>query len=119
MADKIFNTNLDIRGDVKANSYKFNLPSSLPGQVNTLIPKIDGTRPIWYDNSSVGNDLAFKSDVDNIQIGGRNLLLNSKVPSKIILDKSPSKFVDVLAIDKCCKPFATNKSCVLTPPLFT
>ena len=69
---------LDVNGNVKANSYKFNLPSSISAQANMLIPKTDGTRPIWYDNSSVANDLAFKSDIDNIQIGGRNLLLNSK-----------------------------------------
>ncbi len=84
MSQKIY-TDLDINGNVKSNSYKFNLPSSVSSHPNMLIPKIDGTRPIWYDNSSVANDLAFKSDVDNLQIGGRNLILNSDSNDTILL----------------------------------
>lgn len=59
---------LEVNGNIKSNSYKFNLPSSITAQSNMLIPKTDGSRPIWYDNSSVANDLAFKSDIDNLQI---------------------------------------------------
>ena len=55
---------LDVDGNVRANSYKFTLPTSITAQPNMLIPKVDGTRPIWYNNSSVGNDLAFSSEVD-------------------------------------------------------
>ena len=55
---------LDVNGNVKSNSYKFTLPSAITAQPNMLIPKTDGTRPIWYNNSSVGNDLAFSNEVD-------------------------------------------------------
>ena len=74
MSQKIY-TDLDINGNVKSNSYKFNLPSSIASQPNMLIPKIDGTRPIWFNNSSVANDLAFKSDIDGIQ----NYVINNYI----------------------------------------
>ena len=55
---------LDVNGNVKSNSYKFTLPTTITAQPNMLIPKVDGTRPIWYNNSSIGNDLAFSSEVN-------------------------------------------------------
>ena len=57
---------LEVNGNIKANSYKFTLPSVLTPQPNMLIAKIDGSGLIWYNNSSIGNDLAFKSDIDNL-----------------------------------------------------
>lgn len=63
---------LEVNGNVKSNSYKFNLPSSITAQPNMLIPKPDGSRPTWYNNSSVGKDIAFIDDIS----GG---LVNRKI----------------------------------------
>ena len=57
---------LEVNGNIKSNSYKFTLPSVLTPQPNMLIAKPDGSGLIWYNNSSVGNDLAFKSDINNL-----------------------------------------------------
>ena len=48
---------LDVNGNVKANSYKFTLPSVLTPQPNMLIAKIDGSGLMWYNNSSVGAEI--------------------------------------------------------------
>ena len=54
---------LDVNGNIKSNSYKFKLPLVSTPVPNTLVPKTDGTGLIWYDNSSVANELAFKSEL--------------------------------------------------------
>ena len=50
---------LDVNGNVKANSYKFTLPTALTPTPNTLVPKKDGSSLIWYNNSSVENNIPF------------------------------------------------------------
>lgn len=70
---------LDVNGNVKSNSYKFTLPTSITAQPNMLIPKVDGSRPMWYDNSSIGNDLAFSSEV-NAKLDKPQNLSNNTMP---------------------------------------
>ena len=57
-----------IYGDLfKINSVNFTLKTSIPASPNMLVPKTDGSRPIWFDNSSIGKDLAFSSEVNDKQ----------------------------------------------------
>lgn len=56
---------LDVNGSVRANSYKFILPSTITPQPNMLIPKVDGSGLMWYDNNSVGSDLATTTNSNN------------------------------------------------------
>ena len=53
----------EVNGNVKSNSYKFSLQEVLTPQPNTLIAKTDGSGLIWYNNNSIGNDIAFKSEL--------------------------------------------------------
>ena len=52
---------LDVNGNVKSNSYKFTLQSSVTPQPNMLIVKTDGSGLVWYNNSSVGADIPIYS----------------------------------------------------------
>ena len=53
---------LDVNGNVKAidfkgQSVKFNLQTSISPTPNTLVPKIDGSGLLWYNNSAVACNL--------------------------------------------------------------
>ena len=63
---------LDVNGNVKAidfkgQSIKFNLQTSISPTPNTLVPKTDGSRPLWIDNNSIQHEVTLKDDVqDNL-----------------------------------------------------
>ena len=55
---------LEVGGNIKAidfkgQSIKFNLQASITPTPNTLVPKTDGSSLIWYDNSSIENNIPF------------------------------------------------------------
>ena len=64
---------LDVNGNVKAidfkgQSIKFNLQTSITPTSNTLIPKVDGSRPTWYNNSSIAKDIALLEDINSTNV---------------------------------------------------
>ena len=69
---------LDVNGNVKSNSYKFNLQASITPTPNTLVPKTDGSGLIWYDNNSVLRNIGenlFSADLSSST--ARNHSLNA------------------------------------------
>lgn len=58
------------------DNLSFTLPATITPQPNMLVPKTDGSRPTWYNNSSVANDLAFTSDLIN-KLDKPNLTVNN------------------------------------------
>lgn len=48
---------VDIEGEVKANSYKFTLPTSINPTPNTLVSKTDGNGLVWYNSNSEASEL--------------------------------------------------------------
>ena len=55
---------LEVGGNIKAidfkgQSIKFNLQASITPTPNTLVPKTDGSSLIWYNNSSIENNIPF------------------------------------------------------------
>ena len=69
---------LDVNGNVKSNSYKFNLQASITPTPNTLVPKTDGSGLLWYDNNSVLRNIGenlFSADLSSST--ARNHSLNA------------------------------------------
>ncbi len=55
---------LEVNGNIKADNLKakstqFQLQSSINPTPNTLVPKTDGSSLIWYNNSSIENNIPF------------------------------------------------------------
>ena len=71
---------LDVNGNVKANSYKFDLQSSITPTPNTLVPKTNGSGLLWYDNNSILRNIGenfFSADLSNTT--ARNHTMNAGV----------------------------------------
>ena len=71
---------LDVNGNVKSNSYKFNLQASITPTPNTLVPKTDGSGLLWYDNNSVLRNIGenfFSADLSNTT--ARNHIMNAAI----------------------------------------
>ena len=92
---------LDVNGNVKANSYKFDLQSSITPTPNTLVPKTDGSGLLWYDNNSVLRNIGenfFSADLSNTS--ARNHTMNAGVTVNTlgnphILSGLPNKNTDI------------------------
>ena len=71
---------LDVNGNVKSNSSKFNLQASITPTPNTLVSKTDGSGLLWYDNNSVLRNIGenfFSADLSNTT--ARNHTMNAAV----------------------------------------
>lgn len=53
---------------VVTKDLSFTLQASITPTPNTLVPKTDGSRPTWYNNSSVAKDIALLEDINSANI---------------------------------------------------
>ena len=92
---------LDVNGNVKANSYKFTLPSVLTPTPNTLVPKTDGSGLLWYDNNSVLRNIGenlFSADLSSSTARNHSLNASFTIDTKgnaHSLKNLPNKNTDI------------------------
>ena len=92
---------LDVNGNVKSNSYKFNLQESITPTPNTLVPKTDGSGLLWYDNNSVLRNIGenfFSADLSSSTARNHSLNASFTIDTKgnaHSLKNLPNKNTDI------------------------
>ena len=92
---------LDVNGNVKSNSYKFNLQASITPTPNTLVPKTDGSGLLWYDNNSVLRNIGenlFSADLSSSTARNHSLNASFTIDTKgnaYSIKNLPNKNTDI------------------------